>query len=138
MNMKIELVDKKIHEISFLKNITEKKENLLIHLKLHHEIYGNNKNKNLFRVRYYAVITVEGDCEINMKYDFDFKADSEITPGFSKSKTICSDAPTIAYPYIKVYVENLICASGYKPIKMPFIDFIESPIEVERQDSNQD
>lgn len=128
--MKIELLNKKIHKLSIEKNKSDKKDDFDIHLKLHHEVYGNNKNNFIFRVRYSISVIVEDECEVKLQYDFDFKSDIEVSEGFSSSETIRSIVPAIAYPYIKVYVENLIAASGYKSIRMPYVDFIENPLEL--------
>ena len=132
--MNISLTEKKVSGLVLKpaeKNKAKgKKQQLTVNLKISNQVFGNSKNKALFRVRYNVEMNVEGELDLTLNYDFDFKADEDIDHTvISRSPEILSHAPTVAYPYIKVFTENLLYSAGYEEIKLPFVDFINNPLE---------
>ncbi|EMK2611578.1 hypothetical protein V8U19_002324 [Citrobacter freundii] len=97
-------------------------------LKLDNELFLNKTDTKLFRSRYKILVSIDGRVDIDLVYDFDFKADEDVDTSLAKSIIIRSQAPTYAYPYIKSYLEHFLMMSGYGRAQLPFIDFLESPI----------
>ncbi|HEB5831870.1 TPA: hypothetical protein RZF54_004495, partial [Yersinia enterocolitica] len=80
---------------------------------LNNEVYSNKKNTNVFRVRYNATIIIEPIVKLDVTYDFDFSSITEIDDDFVRSLEVRSTVPSLAYPYIKNYAEQLLGMSGY-------------------------
>ncbi|AYY32885.1 TPA: hypothetical protein UL433_004962 [Klebsiella pneumoniae] len=97
-------------------------------LKLDNELFLNKTDTKLFRSRYKVLVSIDGRIDINLVYDFDFKADEDVDVSLAKSLIVRSQIPTYAYPYIKSYLEHFLMMSGYGRAPLPFIDFVESPI----------
>lgn len=97
---------------------------------LNNEVYSNNKNTSVFRVRYNATITIEPLVKLELTYDFDFSSGTEIDDEFVRSLEIRSTVPSLAYPYIKIYAEQLLGMSGYGYFNLPYFDFISEPLEI--------
>lgn len=97
---------------------------------LNNEIYSNHKNTNVFRVRYNAIITIEPIVKLELIYDFDFISATEIDDEFVRSLEVRSIVPSLAYPYIKNYAEQLLGLSGYGYFNLPYFDFMSEPLEL--------
>ncbi|MGJ0946810.1 hypothetical protein ACR76C_07495 [Klebsiella grimontii] len=108
----------------------QKGENSHATLKMDNELYLNRADAKVFRARYNILVSVDGRLDIDIVYDFDFKADEDVDQSLSKSMVIRSQVPTYVYPYIKSYLEHFLMMSGYGKIPIPFIDFVENPIPV--------
>ncbi|WP_170974218.1 protein-export chaperone SecB [Citrobacter sp. wls757] len=134
--MKIQLLNNKIRSLSLTPETTpikSKKKNaetvtVDAQIQLNNEVYLNQKNKSLFRVRYKLSVSIPHNVIIEMEYDFDFKADEDVDQEIAQSMTIRSAVPNLVYPYIKVYVEQIMTMSGYGQIPLPFVDFNEHPL----------
>ncbi|HHR5847312.1 TPA: hypothetical protein ACS7XE_001491 [Providencia alcalifaciens] len=99
-----------------------------LHINLGSEIFKNNNDKKLFRVRYPFNLEIKGLVKISLSYDFDFTSEKEINNEMLSSELVTITAPSIAYPYIKTYVENILSSSGYAGITIPYLDFNETPL----------
>ncbi len=132
--MKIHLLKNKIRSLSLTPETTPVKgkkksvETVDAKIELNNEVYLNKKNKNLFRVKYKLNVSIPHSVIIDMEYDFDFKAEEEVDQEIAQSMTIRSAVPNLVYPYIKVYVEQIMTMSGYGQIPLPFVDFNEHPL----------
>ena len=131
--MNVQLISKIVHKASI--KVLEKKENksndkqVKIHVRLDNEIFENKNDKHSFRVRYISAITVENRVEVNVEYDFHFTSSDEINEEAAKSEVFKSEIPSIAYAYLKVYVESLINLSGIGNYILPYFDFYADPFE---------
>lgn len=92
------------------------------------EVYINNSNQNLFRVRYNLSVKIQHKVDIEIEYDFDFECDEEIDSSIPRSLLIRSEVPAYSYPYMKAYVENILTMSGFNGIPLPYINFLNDPM----------
>ncbi|WP_241575062.1 hypothetical protein [Rosenbergiella nectarea] len=131
--MKVQLITKIVHKASI--NAIENKDTkssdkqVKVHVRLDNEIFENSKDKKSFKVRYIAAIKLEHRVEINVEYDFHFTSSEEINAETAKSSLFKSEIPSIAYPYLKVYVESMINLSGIGNYLLPYFDFYADPFE---------
>lgn len=129
MNTKI--VAKKVTKLSFNQlEPGEIEQDSQVHINIGTDIYANSNNKNLFRIKYPINLIVRDIINISIDYDFDFLIDEEVTPSILGSELVSSKTPSLAYPYIKTYLENLITLSGYPNINIPYINFFETPLDI--------
>lgn len=136
MNMKLNPISNKVHKVSLtpkVANPTSKKtkkdhKDVNANLKLENQLFLNNSNSKLFRVRYNVTVEVEGSVDIDLVYDFDFSAEIDVDESFGSSLAIRSQIPNFVFPYIKSYLEQLLMMSGYGYIPFPLVDFIDQPI----------
>ncbi|MFT4271226.1 MAG: protein-export chaperone SecB [Pantoea sp.] len=128
--MKITLIAKSVASASIESlQKSEEKKRTKISVKLENEIFENQKKATVFRVRYVSSVTIEGIAQVEVAYNFDFESESEFSEELVKSDVMKVTAPSLAYPYIKIYVENLISMSGLGNFTLPYFDFFESPFE---------
>ncbi|HGF3846962.1 TPA: hypothetical protein ACF4OU_002214 [Escherichia coli] len=129
--MKIELISKKVERLVMkqLEVDLAAKKNLNATVNLNNELYTNVKDSKLFRVRYFTSITIEGRLEMDITYDFDFRSEDDFSHEMAKSHEIRSIAPTMAYPYIKTYAEQIILMSNLGRFNLPYFDFLTNPME---------
>ncbi|MGG8006367.1 hypothetical protein PGN76_15535 [Klebsiella aerogenes] len=129
--MKIELINKKVESLVMkpLEGDSAAKKTMSATVKLNNELYSNVKDSKLFRVRYFASVTIEGRLEMDITYDFDFQSEDDFSNEMAKSHEIRSVVPTMAYPYIKTYAEQIILMSNLGRFNLPYFDFFASPME---------
>ncbi|HBR6996826.1 TPA: hypothetical protein L9217_000800 [Klebsiella aerogenes] len=129
--MKIELINKKVESLVMkpLESDSAAKKTMSATVKLNNELYSNVKDSKLFRVRYFASVTIEGRLEMDITYDFDFQSEDDFSNEMAKSHEIRSIVPTMAYPYIKTYAEQIILMSNLGRFNLPYFDFFASPME---------
>lgn len=99
------------------------------------EVYVNNHNSKLFRVRYNIFVSIPHQVEVTLVYDFDFQSDEDVDAGLAKSTTVLSDVPAFAYPYIKAYIENVLSMSGFGLTPLPYLNFLKNPMPSGRDES---
>ena len=128
--MKLNLVSKKVHKatLEMIQGDSGKKK-AKANVTISTEFYGNTKDQNLFRIRYEVEVTIENVVKVDISYDFDFTTDSEVSSELFASFEVRSIAPSLAYPYIKSYAEQLISMSGLGSFNLPYIKFTEEPFE---------
>jgi preprotein translocase subunit SecB len=107
-----------------------------------HAVSGGNKSKNdnSFGLRtgqkysetnaqeFHVTFEIEIHDEhfdLKMKAVFSFETDSAINESFKISDFPKINAPAIAFPYLRAYISNLTLQSGYEPIILPSINFVE-------------
>ncbi len=131
--MNITPINNKIHNL-LLKEIEskgkskKKSEAIEAKLNIDSEIFLNQDNHKIFRVRYKVNAIIPGKIELNVEYDFDFRSDVDVDMSLPKNLTMRSKVPNLTYPYIKSYIENFIMMSGYGAYPLPYIDFIKEPM----------
>lgn len=66
------------------------------------------------------------DIAINTEIRFIFCIkDGIVNDEFMKGNFININAPAIAFPYLRAYITNISIQSGYNPIILPSINFVE-------------
>ncbi len=99
-----------------------------LHISIGSEIFENHKNRKLFRVRYPFNLVIKGVVTASLNYDFDFISDEDVSSDTLSSELVTITAPSLAFPYIKTYIENVLSSSGYAGISIPFLDFSLTPL----------
>ncbi|EIG2865762.1 hypothetical protein AB575_005030 [Escherichia coli] len=129
--MKIELISKKVERLVMtrLEGDSTAKKAIKTTVNLNNELYTNVKDSKLFRVRYFASVTIEGRLEMDITYDFDFRLEDDFSHEMAKSYEVRSIAPNMAYPYIKTYAEQIILMSNLGRFTLPYFDFLANPME---------
>ncbi|ENJ2006391.1 hypothetical protein AB0598_005256 [Escherichia coli] len=129
--MKIELISKKVERLVMtrLEGDSTAKKAIKTTVNLNNELYTNVKDSKLFRVRYFASVTIEGRLEMDITYDFDFRSEDDFSHEMAKSYEVRSIAPNMAYPYIKTYAEQIILMSNLGRLTLPYFDFLANPME---------
>ncbi|MCD8416344.1 protein-export chaperone SecB [Tenacibaculum finnmarkense genomovar finnmarkense] len=62
--------------------------------------------------------------DLNIETVFMFKLDKNISEEFKLSNFPKINAPAIAFPYLRAYISNLTLQSGFEPIILPSINFV--------------
>jgi len=62
--------------------------------------------------------------DLNIETIFMFKLDKEISEEFKLSDFPKINAPAIAFPYLRAYISNLTLQSGFEPVMLPSINFV--------------
>ena len=129
--MKIELINKKVESLVMtpLEGASSGKKTMKDTVTLNNEMYSNVKDAKLFRVRYFAYVTIEERLKMEITYDFDFRSEEDFSDDTAKSPEVRSLVPSIAYPYIKGYAEQIIHMSNLGSFNLPYFDFFTSPME---------
>ncbi|HFU3987673.1 TPA: hypothetical protein ACH5XP_001822 [Klebsiella pneumoniae] len=129
--MKIELINKKVESLVMtpLEGASSGKKKMKATVTLNNELYSNVKDAKLFRVRYFAYVTIEERLKMEITYDFDFRSEEDFSDDTAKSPEVRSLVPSIAYPYIKGYAEQIIHMSNLGSFNLPYFDFFTSPME---------
>lgn len=99
-----------------------------LHISIGSEIFENHKNRKLFRIRYPFNLVIKGVVTASLNYDFDFISDEDVSSDTLSSELVTITAPSLAFPYIKTYIENVLSSSGYAGISIPFLDFSLTPL----------
>ncbi|WP_037314190.1 protein-export chaperone SecB [Salegentibacter sp. Hel_I_6] len=75
---------------------------------------------------------------LNLKATAHFSTEEDIDDDFQKSSFVSINAPAIAFPYVRTYISNLTLNSGYDPIILPSINFVQLASQKDQEDqSNQ-
>lgn len=123
--MKLKLEDYKLVDLKF--NLLEKDS----------VVSDTNDNLNLqvgqfydlddecsFGIGFKVNFVKENYC-INMEMRFFFTADEPITEEFKKSSFPMVNAPAIAFPYLRSFISIFTLQSGFAPVLIPSINFVE-------------
>jgi len=97
---------------------------------LNYELYSNGRENKVFRVRYRTIVTIEEILEINMlyHYHFYFRSYVNFSAHIAKLKLVRSVAPSMAYPYVKIYAEQLILMSNLGGYNLRYFYLFEKPM----------
>lgn len=82
------------------------------------------EEKSMFTVFFDATIS-DGEFDLLLKAIFRFTTDTEIDEEFKISDFPKINAPAIAFPYLRAYISNLTLQSGYDPVILPSINFVQ-------------
>ncbi|GET30019.1 protein-export chaperone SecB [Prolixibacter sp. SD074] len=80
-------------------------------------------NKKSFGVSFNVDIK-DKRFDLNIEAIFIFTAEEEVTEDFKVSNFPKINAPAIAFPFLRAYISNLTLQSGFDPIMLPSINFV--------------
>lgn len=69
--------------------------------------------------------------DLNLEALFMFSVDGEISEEFKLSDFPKINAPAIAFPYLRAFISNLTLQSGFEPVMLPSINFVNLAKEKE-------
>lgn len=81
-------------------------------------------NDNIFLIGF-KVIVDNTEFKINLEMAFVFELDEPINEKFKKSDFVKINAPAIAFPYVRSYISNLTLQSGFSPVILPSVNFVQ-------------
>lgn len=84
----------------------------------------NEKEEKSFGIGFIVVIT-NNSYKIELEMNFLFESDEIIDERFKNSSFPKVNAPAIAFPYLRAYISNLTMQSGFTPLLLPSINFVE-------------
>ena len=76
----------------------------------------------------------DNDFDLFVEAIFMFKLDEKITEEFKLSNFPKINAPAIAFPFLRSYISNLTLQSGFDPVILPSINFVQAAKE--REETN--
>ena len=119
--MKIQLENWLIEKLSFEKCDYEK-ETDSFSLKTDQIFISDNEHS--FKIIFTVSID---DKKFNLDFEmhFNFKTGSRIDEKFKTSDFPKINAPAIAFPYVRAFISNFTLQSGYNPIMLPSINFVQ-------------
>ncbi|OEY71822.1 protein-export chaperone SecB [Salegentibacter salarius] len=118
--MKIQLDNWKILNLNFSSREEERLENSF-DLKTGN-FFPEDKSKT-FGVGFEIEIK-DKKFDLSIEAIFMFSLDEKITEKFKISDFPKINAPAIAFPYLRAYVSNLTLQSGFDPVMLPSINFV--------------
>lgn len=78
--------------------------------------------ENLFWVNFDIELSTKEVC-LKVEFSAKFETNGRIDDEFRNSHFILTNAPAIAYPYLRSYVSTVLLQSGYTPLTLPAINF---------------
>ena len=120
--MKISLKESKVQEMNFsiIKNDDRKKDSF--DLKTSQTFPEEEKRRfDLF----FEINIKDKDFDFNIIMLFIFELDDDITEEFKISDFPKINAPAIAFPYLRAFISNVTLQSGFNPVMLPSINFVE-------------
>lgn len=87
------------------------------------QFYPEDKD-NIFGVGFRVSFEKDG-YSLKAEMRFFFETDSLITEEFKTSSFPVINAPAIAFPYLRSYLSVITMQSGYPPIMLPSVNFVE-------------
>ncbi|EMH4043673.1 hypothetical protein V6N22_003616 [Providencia stuartii] len=132
--MDIELTHKRVDQLtleSLVKGQIEQEQPITVNIGS--TVYAHDKDKKMVRINYPITVVVKDNVSISMSYNFYFKLSENVTDSFHKSEIARKVAPSLAYPYIKSYIESVLILSGYKDFSIPFLDFNKEPFDFDEE-----
>lgn len=82
------------------------------------------ENNRIFAVGF-EVELKDKAFDLFIKVNFMFNIDEDIDEAFKTSDFPKINAPAIAFPYLRAYISNLTLQSGFEPVILPSINFVE-------------
>lgn len=118
--MKIQLESWRVQSMSF--NLIEKdREENSFGLKTGQVYPEDEKNKFVI---IFDVDLKDKNFDLIFETAFVFTLENEITEEFKVSDFPKINAPAIAFPYLRAYISNLTLQSGFEPVMLPSINFV--------------
>jgi len=65
------------------------------------------------------------EFNIHLEMIFLFETDDVLNEEFMSSSFVKINAPAIAFPYVRSFVSNITLQSGFSPVILPSINFVE-------------
>lgn len=95
-------------------------------------------NKKAFAVNFDIKLKSADDkFHLNLKATAHFSTEEDIDENFQKSSFVSINAPAIAFPYVRTYISNLTLNSGYDPIILPSINFVQLASQKDQEDQQE-
>lgn len=74
---------------------------------------------------FFEIDVKDTDFDLFIKMLFIFEIDDDITEEFKVSDFPKINAPAIAFPYLRTLISNITLQSGFRPVMLPSINFVE-------------
>lgn len=87
------------------------------------QFYPEDKD-NIFGVGFRVAFKQDGYV-LKVEMRFFFETDDVITDEFKNSSFPAINAPAIAFPYLRSFLSIITMQSGYPPVMLPSINFVE-------------
>lgn len=88
--------------------------------------FSEEKNSNVFGVGFKVIIEDQSfDLVVEAIFQFELLDDEKITEEFKLSSFPKVNAPAIAFPYLRAFISNLTLQSGFEPVILPSINFVQ-------------
>ncbi|MDT0293958.1 protein-export chaperone SecB [Mesonia ostreae] len=120
--MKIQLENWRVINVNFSSIKGEPRENNSFDLSTGH--FFPKEIKNSFGVGF-EIEVKDKFFDLFVEAVFMFKLNDDITEEFKLSNFPKINAPAIAFPFLRAYVSNLTLQSGYDPVILPSINFVQ-------------
>jgi preprotein translocase subunit SecB len=126
--MKIQLENWKVLKLNFSSNEEISRKENSFDLSTGHFFYEDKPD--VFGISFEVEIN---DKRFNLIIEtvFMFKLDKSISEEFKLSDFPKINAPAIAFPYLRAYISNLTLQSGFEPVMLPSINFVNLAKEKE-------
>ena len=120
--MKLMLKDYKVLNLNF-EILSEQNIEDQFNLKVG-QMFSEEEKEKSFGIGFIVEI-MSNSYKIKLEMRFFFESDEIIDDNFKKSSFPKVNAPAIAFPYLRAYISNLTMQSGFTPLLLPSINFIE-------------
>ena len=85
--------------------------------------FDNNKNQTFIVIFKLGIISENKDLQIDVDAVALFETENAITDEFRSSSFVKVNAPAIAFPFLRSYINTLTTNSGISPIILPSFNF---------------
>ena len=120
--MKLILKDYKVINLIF-ETLPERNDENKFNFKVG-QIFNEEELEKSFGIGFIVEI-VNNKYMIKLEMRFFFESDNVIDEKFKNGTFPKVNAPAIAFPYLRAYISNLTMQSGYEPLLLPSINFVE-------------
>ena len=120
--MKISLKECKVQEMTFsiVKNDDRKEDSFDLKTS---QVFPEEENRRFDL--FFEIDVKDTDFDLFIKMLFIFEIDDDITEEFKVSDFSKINAPAIAFPYLRALISNITLQSGFRPVMLPSINFVE-------------
>lgn len=117
--MNITLISSKVDNLSLFKS-----EETLEQMEFSVSTAFSTEEPKSFLVVFNIKLQADDEHILELHHLSQFSANIEIKEDDRESPFFSVNAPAIAYPFLRVYVSNLMLNSGFEPIMLPTINFV--------------
>lgn len=120
--MKISLKECKVQEMTFsiVKNDDRKEDSFDLKTS---QVFPEEENRRFDL--FFEIDVKDTNFDLFIKMLFIFEIDDDITEEFKVSDFPKINAPAIAFPYLRALISNITLQSGFRPVMLPSINFVE-------------
>jgi len=118
--MNIHLVGSKVDGLSLLKN-DEKIEKM----EFSFSTAFSDENPKRFLIIFNLKLKIGSEYLLTVCHLSQFETDEDMGENERRSPFLSVNAPAIAYPFLRAFVSNLLLNSGFDPVILPTINFVE-------------